>query len=315
MSEIAPVTEPVATPAAPDFGAMQSIDEYRAARESAETPVETPAEPVEVKAEQEQPETQPDPASEAGKALAGKKKSLQSRIDELTREKHDSKREADAAKAELLAARAELAALKTPRPAAAPPSAQTEPTTPQPLTGTPKPTQAQFETYEEYIEALTEWKTEEKLSAARAQAQAQAASRDAEAALHSIYTRGRDAHADFDALLEQQAAAGVRWSPFVTQTVLRSENGHEIAYALAKDPETAQRISAIGNVAQAGIEMGKFLARLDAANSGPATVVAPVTQAPDPIKPVGGTSAGASTADPKNMNSVAAWREARKQYL
>lgn len=313
MSEIAPVTEPVVTPAAPDFGAMQSIDEYRAARESAETPAEAPAEPVEAKAEVEQPEAQADPASEAGKALAGKKKSLQSRIDELTREKHDSKREADAAKAELLAARAELAALKTPRPAAAPPSAQTEPTTPQPPTG--KPTQAQFETYEEYIEALTEWKTEEKLSAARAHAQAQAASRDAEAALHSIYTRGRESHADFDALLEQQVANGVRWSPFVTQTVLQSENGHDIAYALAKDPETAQRISAIGNVAQAGIEMGKFLARLDAANSGPATVVAPVTQAPDPIKPVGGTSAGASTADPKNMNSVAAWREARKAYL
>lgn len=308
--------QPIETPAAPDFGVMQSVDEYRKARGAADVLPSDVSDEAVVDAATEpaaKPDAEPDPASEAGKALAGKKKSLQARIDEITREKHDTARERDAAKAELIAARAELAALKTPRPAAEPPTAQPETTTPQPLTG--KPTQAQFETYEEYIEALTEWKTDEKLNAARAQAQAQAASRDAETALHSIYTRGRDAHADFDALLEQQVANGVRWSPFVTQVVLQNENGHDIAYALAKDPETAIRLSSIQHPAMAGIEMGKFLARLDAANSGPASVVAPVTTAPAPIKPVGGTSTGASTADPSEINSVAAWRERRKSYL
>lgn len=324
MSE--PITEPVvsetpAAPAAPDFGAMQSIADYRKARETVDAEPEAVSDEAAVDAAAETPEpddakpAEPDPASEAGKALAGKKRTLQARIDELTREKHDSKREADAAKAELLVMRAELAALKSGKPAADPPPAQPVTTPPQSLSGKPKPTQAEYDSYEDYIEALTEWKTDEKLAVARAEAQAQAAHRGAEQALHEIYTRGRSAHADFDALLEQQAAAGVRWSPFVTQTVLQSENGHDIAYALAKDPETALRLSSIQHVGQAGIEMGKFLARLDAANSGPATVAAPVTTAPAPIKPVGGTSTGASTADPKDINSIAAWRARRKDYL
>src|SRR5688500_304822 len=115
MSEIAPVTpDPIApvTPAAPDFAAMESIAEYRKVRETVDAepePVKA-AEPVEAKLE---PVAEPDPASEAGKALAGKKKSLQARIDEITREKHDTARERDAAKAETAALRAELAALKT----------------------------------------------------------------------------------------------------------------------------------------------------------------------------------------------------------
>lgn len=327
MSDVSTGTpDPVApvAPAPPDFAAMESIAEYRKVRETVDAepePVKAP-EPVEAKPE---PVTEPDPASEAGKALAGKKKSLQARIDEITREKHDTARERDTAKAEADRLRAELAALKTPQSAAAPPSAQSESTTPQSLSGVPKPVrpkQSEFETWEQYEDAkdaytekLAEWTANEKIAAERQASSAQAAERAQYEALSRVYDKGRAAHADFDALLEQSAADGVRWSPFVTQIVLTSENGHEIAVALAKDAETAKRLSAIQNPAQAGMEMGRFLARLEDANSGPSSVVAPVTTAPDPIKPVGGTSAGASTTDPSEINSIAAWRKKRSEYL
>lgn len=316
--ETGQAVEPVIeTPAAPDYAAMQSIEDYRKTRETAD------AEPVDAKAdapEPEQPET-PDPASEAGKALAGKKKSLQARIDELTREKHDNKREADAARAEAAALKAELAALKTGKPAADTSSAQPESTTPPPVATRPvKPKQSDYEDWDayedatdKYYEELASFTAEQKLAAARAESQRAEATRAQHTALERVYTKGREAHADFDAILEQPDLP--RWSPLMTQVVLNHESGHDLAYALAKSPADAQRLAELGQTPMAALELGKFIARLETANSGPVSVVAPVTTAPDPIKPVGGSSSGASTADPSEINSIAGWKKARERFL
>ncbi len=232
-----------------------------------------------------------DPASAAGKTHAEKKKTYQPRIDELTREKHEAQRQAESTKAELAALRQELEGLKAPKPKAEP--------------AEQKPKVEDFTTYEEWVEAVSDWKADLKLAAYQettdkrfAEAQQASAASTAQRAYQEAQTRvvkaGAEKFADFDATLGQQFDRGIRWSPFVTDVVLSHPLGPDIAYALAKDDAAAERISAAPTVAIAGMEMGQFLARLDAAASG-TTSEMPKTHAKPPIKPLGGAPV---TSDP-----------------
>jgi hypothetical protein len=311
-------TETVPAAASDDFVVSSTVPEPVDEPTTSAEPVEALAETDDEHVDSEQPE--PDASSDAGKALAKKKGSLQDRINELTREKYDTKREADTARAEAAALRAELAALKAGSPAAAPPSAQRQDAVPPTSSG--KPRLEDFDSHEAWVEAVTDWKLDQRIEAdkqkaleAEQQKAVQTVAEQAQARINAF----RADHPDYDdvvnaAVLPPDAPS----SQAVLMHLQHAELGPALAYALGSNPAELARIVSLPPgfaVAALGRLEAQIESRNQAAQSGPASVAAPVTTAPDPIKPVGGASAGASTADPKDISSIAAWNARRKDFL
>jgi len=248
------------------------------------SPESPAADPGETSTEGETPESPapPDPAAaeatEAGRKLSGRKKSLQQRLDEVTWEREEHRRRAEQAELRLK----ELEAQRTPAASPADPEAKD-----------PEPTLEQFETYEDWVKAHTKWTARdvarEEFRAWRERDERAQADRALEQRHLTIQQKGLEKHADFVAVLSEFAQQGGRLDPFMTDVVLHHELGHEVAYALVTDPEAYRRIQQAPTFAHASIEMGKLLARLEAAPTGSASPTVPtVTRAHPPITPVGG---------------------------
>jgi hypothetical protein len=302
------MSEPIIETPDPEIADLAS---YRAGQ--VEAPAETPepeAKPAEAAAEvtpepevkPDTPEAEPDPASEAGKALAKKRNSLQARIDEEVRRRGEAERRAAQLEAELAAARGKPAAQQPAEPVADP--------------SDPEPTVDQFETYEKYVKAQARWEARQEVKAATAAIAAREQGRAIVSAQDRAYASLKAAHADADDVLGAFTAAGGQYSPLVSEFIIGHPEGHEVAYALAKDPELNARLSSIGHPAIVALELGRVLARIEAAAVTPEPVKpAPVvTKAPAPVTTVGGGAGSVGSADPASMNSIAEWRKVRDRY-
>lgn len=155
-----------------------------------------------------------------------------------------------------------------------------------PGTAEGKPHIDSFDSHAEYVEALTDWKTEQKLKERDQRLAKSQLEVDQANALKSHSSRVesfKGQHDDFDEMMEN--LADVPRSPALEQIIVSSENGPALLYELAKNPDEAKRIALMGPLAAAR-EMGKLEARL----SSPAkakTEVQKVTKAPRPMEPVG----------------------------
>lgn len=173
---------------------------------------------------------------------------------------------------------------------------------PVPATDGAKPKLDDFKTYEDYIEALTDWKIAQKAAViSEAQTQDVVAARYAQQAELS-----RKAHPDWD---EAFAESGdIEIHPEVQQTIVEHDNGSEVAYYLAKNPELAQDLARMPLRRQIA-EIGRISAVLERSEA-PAPVK-PRTAAPAPITPVSGGST-TTQVDPSKMSmkEYRAYREA-----
>lgn len=209
---------------------------------------------------------------------------VQPRIDELTRKARDAERERD-----YWRGRAE--ATQTPKEPA-----------PE------KPTPDKFDDYGAFVEALADWKADEKVKKAREEDKAEAArERETEQRQTTWAERASAAkarHADYDAVMSE---SDVPIADFVTAALRESERGPELAYALAKDPSIADKLNAM-TPARAAIELGRMEAKLpdtvsaepDPEEVKPDVIQKPApaparktTSAPPPVRPI---AKGASTA-------------------
>lgn len=290
----APVVE---TPAAPvALGEVESLADYRARRAAGES-----GEPVEAPKVEPPAPVEPDPASEAGKELAAKKKSLQARIDELTREKNQS---VAAERAKVAALEARLAALEGKQAPAAPAAPAADPNDPEPSADA-------FDTYEKYVKAQARWEARQELKAHQA-AQAQAAqAQHYSSRQEEVRAKAIEAHPDVDAVLQGFVDAGHVFHPAVSMAILHEPLGHEIAYAVAKDPALNVKIAQAPNP---WVEIGRLVAKLEAAATPAEPKAPPVSKAPAPIAPVVGES-GAGGFDPAKSNSIAEFRKNRERFM
>lgn len=227
---------------------------------------------------------------------------VQSRIDELTRKRGEAEREADYWK--------RIA------------QAQGKPSAEQQAPAAPaKPEPGQFDNYGDYIEALTDWKSEQKSQEAirkafeerdqQRQQQQQAEQRNQVASTFAERaTAFREVTPDFNDVI---AAAGDIVVPDAIQDViLGSEHGPRIVYELAKDRAEAERIMSLPPM-QAALAIGRLEAKFStsAAPAAPAAPTKPaVTKAPAPITP-NRSSGGQFTKDPDQMTD-AEWLEAQR---
>ncbi len=211
---------------------------------------------------------------------------VQERIDELTRQKGEAAREAAYWRG---VAEAGKPKTETPPPANDP---------------TSRPKVEDFETYDDFTEALTDWKLDQRDqkrdATQRAEAQATTWQQRATAAKETL--------PDFEQVLSESTAPMTK---DMAEVLRDSEHGPALAYHLAKNPAEAERIARLSPLAAAAA-----LGRIEADLSKPAAPAAApkkVTSAPTPPTPIG---AGRSTeGDPAKMSykDYEAWRDAQRK--
>lgn len=225
------------------------------------------------------------------------KPKVQQRIDEITRARHEAEREAAYWRERAMAGGSDGKAQSNP-------SAQQAPA---------KPTPDQYQDYAEYVEALTEWKADQKVREAMSARDADRA-KEAEQKVQQTRTQAwverqtaaRAAMPDYD---EVVGLSDIPIAPHVAETILDSEQGPALAYHLAKNPELAQRINSLPPLAAAR-EIGRLESSLGKPAAQTAASAKPVSNAPDPIKPIG--AGRTNSTDPKNM-SMDQYKAMRKQ--
>ncbi len=167
-----------------------------------------------------------------------------------------------------------------------------------------KPNQNDFESYEDYVDALTEWKVEKKLSEEKAKAKEieaktlQEKKFQAHAERVKEFAKTRD---DFDEVMED--LGDTRVSLAVEEIILESSVGPAIIYELAKNKEELERINSLSPLSAAR-ELGKLEAKLqsiDASDDEPKKPLIKTTKAPAPLKTLGKSSKSV-VKDPDEMN-------------
>jgi hypothetical protein len=181
-----------------------------------------------------------------------------------------------------------------------------------------KPIQENFETYDEFQEALVDWKVDSRLQAhdakVRDDRQREQETRRAEevvAAQQARIDKFRIGHKDFDAVIAE-ADGNLPLSAPMRDVFRSSEHGPELMYHLCKNPDECDRIAYLHPL-EAIKEMGKIEARFEVADSGPTSKAEPVTRAPRPIKPVGGGVTASSV--PLDQMEYQDYKRAREKHL
>ena len=198
-------------------------------------PVETP-EPAAVDAAEGTDDA--GPRDEKGRFLPKKRHRAESaiagpedvpRIQQLTARLRAAEAERDALKAQTVTSHSGTAA----------PSAPPSP----PAAPTPKPTPDQFTDYGEFIEALTDWKTDQKLTAAEQrraqaaqQAQAEAEARRIETSFNQRKAAARQKYDDFDAVAIN-APTRIPIGSLIDAWVMEHPTGADVLYHLQKHPD------------------------------------------------------------------------------
>lgn len=199
----------------------------------------------------------------------GRFKGVQPRIDELTRARREAEREA--------------AYWRTMATQAASQAQTNE-----------KPTPDKFNDYAEYVEALTDWKTEQKINE-RLQQEGQRRVEHTRAQTFEQRQAEFKAKApDYD---EVVGSSDAPVTEHVSAALLDSEVGPALMYHLAKNPQVLERLNRMTE-AQANREIGRLEASL--AQPAPAPAVK-TTAAPRPASVLGSQGRGA-TLDPSRMS-------------
>lgn len=280
--KVTPEKKPAEEAASESAPAPEEETEAEEATESETEAAETESETgEETETETEGTETSEEEGKEAAagkdETKPKKKGGFQRRIDKLNARFADKEREAEFWKAK---------AMEGPKPA----GAKTEET----AAAVPgKPKADDFKTNEEFVEAMADWKADQKLAARDAKASETAAASEHNKVMEahmSRVTEFKKSKPDFDEVITD-ADDLVDPSPVMRQMIVTSEVGPAILYELAKDPDECNRISKLGPIATAR-EMAKIELRLapKASGSKAPEPKKKVTQAPKPLAPVGGGS-------------------------
>lgn len=151
-----------------------------------------------------------------------------------------------------------------------------------------KPVAERFATHEDYVEALADWKVDQKLSARDAKARESEVKAGFQKQLDSYHAKIPDfvkIKPDFAEVLK--SVDDINLSLAVQNAIIKT--GPALAYELASDPEELERICTL-NFEDAVMELGEIRARIRASSESPETPEPKTTKAPKPISPVGAKS-------------------------
>jgi hypothetical protein len=150
-----------------------------------------------------------------------------------------------------------------------------------------KPIADNFDTHEKYVDALTDWKLDQREKVKIAKDRETQTKTEFQKKSADHVKRQQEfvkEHTDFDELME--AVEDIPMTLVVQQVILDSENGPELMYELAKNREEYERICKLPAIAAAR-ELGKFESRIAKASE-TVTPETKVSKASAPLKPVTG---------------------------
>jgi hypothetical protein len=225
------------------------------------------------------------------------KKSPQERIVELAHKRKEAEAKAEAAEVRNRELEAQLQALK----------AQA-----QPIEATTKPVRASYASEDDFIEALTDWKSDQ--AVAKRERQHAEARQQAEFAevVQQWDSRQKKAIESIPDYAETLANAEINIRDYVHSALLESEKGPEIAYYLALHPEEAKRLNAMKPLAAikriASLESDLSEPDDDAKPEPKVSELPKKSKAPEPINPVKGVGAS-------NPGKAESYEEYRRRRL
>lgn len=227
------------------------------------------------------------PPGDDAAASKPKKKGVQERIDELTRQRHEKERALETARQEAEYWKSQV--VQKPQE--------------QPQVQTGRPQVEQFTSYEDYLEALSDYKVNEKLAVVQ---QEQTAAQQRQRLLEQqriVHEKGDSIADDF---VEVVYNPELLISQEVAELAFDSEKGAEILYYLGKNPSESERISRLSPVAAA-----REIGRLEASLSMPSPKL--TTSAPPPIKSISG--GGEPPQKDQEKMTPDEWRDWRNEQL
>lgn len=182
----------------------------------------------------------------------------------------------------------------------------------QSTANTGRPKEDDFATHAEYVEALTDWKLDQRMAKAEEQKR-EAELKNQHKTIVQTYAEREKAFAEKTPDHEEvmDSVEDVRLSMALKTILLESENGPELAYNLAKNRKELDRINALpyGACARA---IGAFETSL----SQPKKVEAKTTNAPAPISTVGsGTKAPPLTLEEAAKKGAAEYQRVRMEQM
>lgn len=189
----------------------------------------------------------------------GRFKGVQPRIDELTRARREAEREA---------AYWKQVAQGTQSPAQAAPQ---------------RPTPDQFDKYDDYVDALTDWKAEQ---AVAKRMEADSTRKVAETRAQTFaerQTQARTVMTDYD---EVVGGSDTPIANHVGEAIMESDLGPQLAYHFAKNPDVLLRLNSM-NPTAAAREIGRLEATLSAKPATPAAPTKKVSNTPAPASTTG----------------------------
>jgi len=239
-----------------------------------------------------------EPGADGDKGEKRAKKPFSERISEVVTQRREAETRAERAERERDELRARLDAM----------SAQAAP-----VKETPRPDRAKFANDEEYIEAVAEWKADERL-AKREREQAEAKAKAEREQLTTNWQKAQErAKAEIDDYEAVIKASDVQLPGHLHQAILESDVGPHLAYYFAKHPDEAKRFAGM-SATTALRQLGKLEDRLaDESDDEPAPKASPApavekSKAPAPITPVKDGRA----VDPGPANSFDEYRARRR---
>lgn len=286
-------------------GARKLVNEPEPEKEEAEAEPELTAADKQATEARTEEQEEPEPS---------KKSNFQKRIDKLTRTIYDLKKQvAEQGKG-----------AEEDREAAAEAEAEVEAA--EEAKAAEKPKADQFENYEDFVEALADWKADQRIAttlAAQEQKKAQDLQDKAQQAVFDLYNERRDEakqrYDDFDEVVgrdDLQIPQGVQL------LAIEDEKGPDFAYFLGKHPAVAKELCELtplmavrkaGQImdALAGPEPEEEEIVTPKRSSSGRFVAAPASRAPKPIIPVSGSSTKSSV--PLDQLEFREYRKIRDQ--
>ena len=227
-------------------------------------------------------------------------KGVQKRIDEITREKYEERRERQRAQERADRLEQELQSMRN----------GTNQQMPRALpNGAPDPDQFPAGRYDpDYLEALTDFKVQQRFDAQNEQATIQ----ERKASLKQAEAKAREAYPDYDMASEEFLTHPLAKVSAFTNLVLESDNPTEIAYYLGKNPAELDKISDM-TASQAARYIGRIEGLLAEKTS--EAVVKKASSAPKPISALSGAKNSSVITDLSQAKSMAEYNALRDKQL
>lgn len=173
-----------------------------------------------------------------------------------------------------------------------------------------KPDPNTFDSHQDYVEALTDWKIEEKdrLKEVKAkEAQFKTEFQKQVTTFQSKVAEFSKATPDFDDVVSDVDDIPLNHS--IQDAIITSEFGPALMYELSKNREQLLKLNSMSPVAAAR-EIGRIEARLSSGQETTKPKEIKLTKTPPPIEPVGSKSSGKNFKSPDDMSldEYRAWR-------